>query len=412
MTVGRAELERLDREDPLATFRDRFVLPPGTIYLDGNSLGPMPVAAVARAHQVVEAEWGEGLIGSWNDAGWYALPVRLGEKIARIIGADPSEVVVTDSTSINLYKALSMALRLRPERRVVVMERDGFPSNAYVVQGLLQQLGEGYSIRLSEAERLPAALDAHVAAVCLTEVHYQTGALVDMARLTAAAHEHGALAVWDLCHSAGALPLEVRRCQVDFAVGCTYKYLNGGPGSPAFLFGAARHHGAAVQPLTGWWGHAAPFAFEPDSRPAGGMRQMLTGTPPVVSLALAEVGIDIVLAADIALIRDKSMRMTDLFVRLTEEHCAGFGLRLTSPREAEHRGSQVSFVHEHGYAVMQALIARGVIGDYREPDTMRFGMAPLYLRYVDLWDAVQTLRDVLETEAWRADWFRRRRAVT
>ncbi len=408
----RTDLERLDREDPLAAFRDEFFLPDGIIYLDGNSLGAMPREAAQRARQVVEKEWAIGLIGSMNTAGWYALPVTLGRKIAALVGAKPNEVVLTDSTGINLYKVLAAALQMQPERRVIVMEGSNFPTNNYMVQGLVAQLGDGYTIRFAEADEIMAAIDEDVAAICITHVHYKTGNILDMAAITERAHSVGAAAVWDLCHSAGAMPVDLNGCNVDFAVACTYKYLNGGPGSPALLFAAERHHGEYLQPLTGWFGHAEPFAFERDYRPAHDVRQMLSGTQPVVSLSLAEIGIDIMLRADLQAIREKSMRMTDLFIELVEQRCGDHNIALLSPRQAERRGSQVSLYHEEGYPIVRAMHDRGVICDYRAPGNMRFGFAPLYIRYVDVWDAVDRLQDVLQTGAWKKPEYRERAAVT
>ena len=410
--IAREDLERLDRDDPLAGFRTEFALPPGVIYLDGNSLGAMPGAAGKLARQVVEKEWAEGLVTSWNEAGWFGLPVRLGGKIAGLIGAEADEVIVTDSTGIDLYKTLALALQHRPERQVIVMEGSNFPTDNYVAQGLVGQLGDGYRIRFAEAAELGSAIDGDVAAVCLTHVHYKSGRILDMAALTEAAHEHGAMAVWDLCHTAGAMPVDLNACRADFAVGCTYKYLNGGPGSPGFIFVAGRHLDKYQQPLTGWWGHAEPFAFERDYRPAPGIRQLLSGTQPVLSLAVAEAGIDIMCRADMRAVRQKSMHMTDLLIELAENRCAGLGLELASPRDAASRGSQVSFHHESGLPVMQALISRGLIGDYRAPGNMRFGVTPLYLRYTDIWDAVEILWNVLETGVWREPEFNIRGPVT
>jgi kynureninase len=408
----RKYLQKLDREDPLASFRDEFHLPDGIIYLNGNSLGAMPRKAAHRARQVVEKEWAEGLIRSMNTAGWYQLPITLGRKIAPLVGAKPNEVVLTDSTGIDLYKVVSAALQIRPGRRVIVMEGSNFPTNNYTVQGLVAQLGDGYSIRFAEADELMAAIDQDVAAICITHVHYKTSNILDMAALTERAHSVGAAAVWDLCHSAGAMPVDLNTCQADFAVACTYKYLNGGPGSPAMLFAAERHHGKYLQPLTGWFGHAAPFDFERDYRPASDVQQMLSGTQPTVSLALAEPGIDIMLRADMNAIRDKSMRMTDLFIELVDKRCGDHDLSLESPREAERRGSQVSLYHDDGYPIVRAMHDHGVIGDFRAPGTMRFGFAPLYIRYVDVWDTVDKLRDILESGAWKEEHYNERAAVT
>ncbi len=411
-TRTRSELESLDRSDPLAGFRDEFFLPDGVIYLNGNSLGAMPLAAVERSRRVVEEEWAKGLIGSMNTAGWYELPSTLGRKIAPLVGAQPHEVVLTDATGINLYKVMAAALQVQPDRRVVVMEGSNFPTNNYTVQGLLAELGKGHTIRFAEADDLMAAIDEDVAAISITHVHYKTGHIHDMAALTAKAHAVGAAAVWDLCHSAGAMPVDLNACNVDFAVGCSYKYLNGGPGAPSLLFAAERHHGKYLQPLTGWYGHAAPFEFERDYRPAPGVRQMLTGTQPTASLSTAEIGIDIMLRADIEQIREKSMRMTDLFIELVEARCSGFGFELASPRDAARRGSQVSFRNDNGYPIVRALHDQGVICDFRAPANVRFGFAPLYIRYVDVWDAVDRLHDILDNQAWQASQYQVRKAVT
>ncbi|MBT6210233.1 MAG: kynureninase [Woeseia sp.] len=410
--MTRKKLAEMDRVDPLASFRDEFDLPEGVIYLNGNSLGAMPRAAADRARRVVEHEWAKGLIGSMNTAGWYELPSTLGQKIAPIVGAKPNEVVLTDSTGINLYKVLASALQIRPDRRVVVMEGSNFPTNNYMVQGLLEQLGDGYTIRYAEAENILDAIDDDVAAICITHVHYKTGNILDMAAITDRAHAVGAAAVWDLCHSAGAMPVELNACNVDFAVACTYKYINCGPGSPAILFAAERHHGKFEQPLTGWYGHKAPFNFERDYVPVKDIRQMLSGTQPTVSLSIAEIGIDLMLRADINEIRRKSMRMTECFIELVEERCREFGFELVSPRDSAKRGSQVSFFKEDGYPIVRALHDHGVVCDYRAPGNVRFGFAPLYLRYVDVWDVVDRLRDILSSGSWQGAKYQVRSAVT
>jgi len=410
--ITRKDLEQLDREDPLASFRDEFHLPEGIIYFNGNSLGAMPREAAKRARQVVEKEWALGLIGSMNTAGWFELPVTLGRKIAALVGANPAEVVVTDSTGIDLYKVLAAALQIQPERRVVVMEGSNFPTDNYMVEGLLAQLGDGYTIRYAEANELMAAIKDDVAVCCLTHVHYKTGHILDMAALTQQAHAVGAAAVWDLCHSAGAMPVDLNGCDVDYAVACTYKYLNGGPGSPAMLFAAERHHGKYRQPLTGWFGHAAPFDFDQTYRPAGDIRQMLSGTQPIVSLSLAEIGIDMMLRADMSAMREKSIRMTELFITLVEHRCGSHGLSLLSPRNAKRRGSQVSFHHQDGYPIVRALHDRGVICDYRSPGNIRFGFAPLYNSYADVWNAVDRLTDILDNGTWKSAHYRKRAKVT
>ncbi|MGC4250322.1 MAG: kynureninase [Sphingobium sp.] len=404
--------EAMDRADPLAPLRERFDLPTGVIYLDGNSLGAQPRDANARAQDVVTREWGNDLIRSWNSAGWFDMPVRLGDKLAPLIGAGHGEVIVCDSTSQNLFKVLSVAVTMRPDRRTLILEGSNFPTNNYIAEGIAAATGGRVSVRLCEKDAIAGAIDENCIAVAITHVHYKTGHLHDMAAITARAHAKGALAIWDLCHSAGAMPVDLNGAQADFAVGCTYKYLNGGPGSPAFLFVAARHQGEGRQPVTGWWGHAAPFAFEPGYRPQSGVRQFLIGTQPILSMALVETGLDIHLAADIAEIRTKSMALTDLFIRLVEQRCAGMGFDLASPREAARRGSQVSFRHVDGYPIMRSLIAVGVIGDFRAPDIVRFGFAPLYNRYVDVWDAVERLVDIMRNGIWRLPEHQQRDIVT
>lgn len=412
MTLSRDDLAGLDATDPLAPHRRRFVLPDGVIYLDGNSLGALPRAAAARLTRVAEQEWGHGLIRSWNAAGWIDLPLTVGDKIGRLIGARPGEVAVADSTSVNLFKLLAGAFALQGRRQIIVSEPENFPTDLYMMEGLVGLLGDRHAVRRAPPDRLAAAVDEDTAVLALTHVNYRSGAMHDMAAVTRLAHERGALVLWDLSHSVGAMPLDVGGTGVDLAVGCGYKYLNGGPGAPAFAFVAERHHDAFRQPLSGWLGHAAPFAFEERFRPAPGIGRLLCGTPPVLSLAALEVGVDLLLETDLAEVRRKSMRMTDLLVGLVEERCRAHGLALLSPRDAAARGSQVSFRHPDGYPVMQALIARGVIGDFRAPDILRFGVAPLYLRYVDLGDAVTVLADVLDGRAWDRPEFHRRRAVT
>jgi kynureninase len=407
----------LDCGDPLAPLRDQFSLPPDVIYLDGNSLGATPAAAAMRAQQVIRNEWAHDLIRSWNTAGWFALTKRLGDKLAPLIGACGGEVVVTDTISINLFKILSAALRAQaardPARRVIVSERSNFPTDLYIAQGLIEQLDRGYELRLiDDPAELPDAIDADTALVMITHVNYRTGYMHDMASVTKLTHDNGAFAVWDLAHSAGAVPVELHHAGADYALGCTYKYLNGGPGAPAFLWVPKRHQNAFSQPLSGWWGHRAPFAMQSAYEPDDGIGRFLCGTQPIVSMSLVECGLDVFAQTDMQAIRHKSLALTDLFIDLVEARCAGHGLRLVTPREHRQRGSQASFEHAHGYELMQALIARGVIGDYREPRVLRFGFTPLYTRFVDVWDAVETLRDILATQAWQAPQYAERGAVT
>ena len=405
MHMTRDDCLQCDLDDPLAPLRAQFDLPEGVIYLDGNSLGARPKAALARAQALIADEWGRQLISSWNKAGWYDLPRRLGNKLAPLLGAGADEVVVTDSTSVNLFKLLAGALqlqaRLAPSRKVIVSERGNFPSDLYIAQGLTAWLARGYALRLVDsAEELAAALDDDTAVLMLTHVNYRSGTMHDMQALNRRAHAQGALVIWDLAHSVGAVPLALHRDEADFAVGCTYKYLNGGPGAPAFLWIAPRHLAAFEQPLSGWWAHAQPFAMEPEFSPDAGIARALCGTPPVLSMALVECGLDVFSLTDMQALRRKSLALTELFIALVEARCASHPLTLVTPREAAQRGSHVSFTHVHGYEVMQALIARGVIGDYREPHIMRFGFTPLYTRYADVWDAVDILRDILDNSAY------------
>ena len=395
----------MDARDPLAPLRDAFDLPDGVIYLDGNSLGARPRAALARAQEVVAREWGRDLIRSWNSAGWFEMPKRLGDRLAPIIGARGGEVVVTDTTSLNLFKALAAALAIQqqraPERKVIVTERANFPTDIYMADGMARWLDHGYAIRLVDSpEELDAAVDADCAVLMLTHVNYRSGSQHDMAAMSALAHARGALALWDLAHSAGAVPLDLNRDGADFAVGCTYKYLNGGPGAPAFIWVPEKHQAAFSHPLTGWWSHAKPFAMSHGFAAADGIGRALCGTQPVVSLALVECGLEVFEQTDMAAIRAKSLALTDLFIALVEERCARHPLQLVTPREHARRGSQVSFTHPHGYAVMAALIERGVIGDYREPHIMRFGFTPLYTSFAEVWDAVAILKQILDDDAY------------
>ena len=412
MRITRETCLARDAADPLAKFRGRFELPDGVVYLDGNSLGPLPRAVASRLDAVVAQEWGEGLIRSWNDAGWIDLPVRVGGKIAGLIGAAPEEVICCDSTSVNLFKLLSAALALRPGRSVILSEAGNFPTDNYVAEGLARFSNGAARLRCVAPEAVTDAIDEQTAVVSLTHVNYRTGAMYDMAAITAAAHASGALMLWDLSHSAGAVPVGLSTVGADMAVGCGYKYLDGGPGAPAWLFVAEALHENLAQPLTGWMGHRAPFSFSDSYAPAPGLTRMLTGTPPVLAMAALEAALDDVSEAGTARLREKSVGLGELFIELVEQRCGALGLSLASPRDSAVRGSQGSFRYEHGYPVMQALIARGIIGDFRGPDIMRFGFAPLYLRYVDIWDAVAGLTDVLTSEVWREPRFAGRATVT
>jgi kynureninase len=409
--LTRAALAALDETDPLATFRDRFAMPDGVIYLDGNSLGALPRATPGRIAEVIAREWGEGLIRSWNDAGWMDLSGRIGDKIATLIGAPPASVAVGDSTSVNVFKMLSAALSLRPDRTTILSERDNFPTDLYIAQGLAALLGDRHTLRLEAGQDIAGAIDETTAVVMLTHVNYRSGTMHDMAALTRAAHAKGALVLWDLAHSAGAVPLDLAGCDADLAVGCGYKFLNGGPGAPAFLYVAPRLHDTLRLPITGWLGHAVPFAFDIAYRPAPGIAQAVIGTPPVLSLAALEVGVDIACAAPIDQVREKSLRQSGLFADLVAQLC-GDAFTLVSPTAPARRGSQVCLAHPDAYAIMQALIDRGVIGDFRAPDILRFGITPLTLRYAELWDAAAILADIMATDSWRAPHYAIRRKVT
>lgn len=414
--ISRSACEALDAADPLRAFRARFLLPPGRLYFDGNSLGALPAATPTRLAEVVEREWGRALIASWNEAGWVDAPQRIGDKIGRVIGARPGETLAADSTSINLYKLLSMALQLRPDRTVILAEADNFPTDLYIAQGLIAQLGGRHTLRLlppdSSADDVEAALGDEVAVLMLSHVNYRSGALHPLRRLTAAAHAAGALTLWDLAHSAGAVPLSLAADEADFAVGCGYKYLNGGPGAPGFLYVASRWQGRATSPLSGWFGHARPFAFEPQYAAAEGITRTLCGTPPILGLAALEVGVELLLEAPMTQLRDKSLALSQLWIDGVDTVLAGHGFELASPRDPERRGSQVCLRHVHAWEICQALIARGVIGDFRAPDILRLGFTPLYLGHVDVRDALDHLRAVMDGREWAAPQYAARARVT
>ena len=408
--MDRAHAESLDDADPLARFREAFVLPDDLIYLDGNSLGPLPKATAPRLAEVAEREWGQGLITSWNAAGWINAPERAGAKLARLIGARAHEVVVADSTSVNLFKLAAGALSLQPDRKTLVTESGNFPTDVYVLEGVCAMAGA--TLKVLPSDEVVAAIDDDTAAVVLTHVHYKTARRWDMAGVTAAAQAKGALMLWDLSHTTGAVCADLNAAHADLAVGCGYKYLNGGPGAPAFLFVAERHQAAIRSPLSGWMGHAAPFAFEERYRPSEGVRAMLCGTPPILGLAALEVGLDLQLEADPRSVERKGQALCRLFIELVETRCAGHGLALAGPRDMAQRGLHVSFAHPDAHAIVQALIARGVVGDFRDPDIARFGFSPLYLSYGEVWDAVEILRHILSTHAYERPEYRARAAVT
>jgi len=393
-----------------AKTRALFHLPEGVVYLDGNSLGPLPIAATKRVARMLTEEWGELLIRGWNSAGWFVQPRRVGDRIGRLIGAPEGTVVMGDTLSIKVYQALASALELNPTRRIVLSDSGNFPSDLYMAQGLLASFGDRYELRIVEPEEVEGAIDDHVAVLMLTEVDYRTGRLHDMKSLTAKAKAAGALTIWDLAHTAGALPVDVTAADADFAVGCTYKYLNGGPGAPAFIYVAPRHFETARPALSGWMGHAAPFAFDLDYRPGAGIERMRVGTPPVIALTALDVALDAWDGVSMADVRAKSVELIDLFIREVETRCPE--LELASPRDGTRRGSQVSFCHPEGYAIMQALIARGVVGDFRAPDSIRFGITPLYIDESDIRNAAAILEEIMTKRLWDRPEFRRKALVT
>ena len=390
--------------------RSLFHLPEGIIYLDGNSLGPLPLAARERVARLLSEEWGEMLIRGWNDAGWMDQPTRVGDRIGRLIGAPPGTVVMGDTLSIKVYQAVAAALEMRPERRTVLSDHGNFPSDLYMVDGLIRSLGRGHEIRLVAPEEVAGALDENVAVLMLTEVDYRTGRRHDMARLTRAAQTAGALTVWDLAHSAGALPIDLAGAGADFAVGCTYKFLNAGPGAPAFIYVSPGHVDRIRPALSGWLGHEAPFDFDLDYRSGRGIERMRVGTPPIIAFAALDAALDVWDEVSIEDVRAQSMELGDLFIAEVERRCPA--VELVSPRAAGERGSQVSFRFEHSWPTMQALIERGVIGDFRAPDVMRFGIAPLYLDAEDMIRAAEILEEIVAERLWDRPEHQERRAVT
>lgn len=390
--------------------RDLFHLPDGMIYLDGNSLGPLPKATSARVAQAVTDEWGAHLISAWNSCGWMQMPRALGDRIGRLIGAEPGHTVIGDTLSIKVFQALAAALRLNSERRVILSDNGNFPSDLYIAQGLIRLLDRDYELRVVAPEDIEANITDDIAVTLITEVDYRTGRRHDMKALTAKAHAHGALAIWDLAHSAGAFPVYLSECNADFAVGCTYKYLNAGPGAPAFIYTAPKHAAQAEPALAGWMGHDAPFAFEQDYRPGQGIERMRVGTPPVIQMAALDAALNIWDQVDMEALRARSLELTDRFIAAVETACPD--LELATPRDHAMRGSQVSFRHAEGYAVMQALIAQGVVGDFRAPDILRFGFTPLYTTDQDVDRAAEILAQILEQRLWDTPEFKARKAVT
>ena len=408
--LDRAACAALDAADPLAFVRDRFELPDGVIYLDGNSLGPMPRGVAERVAEAVRVQWGRDLITSWNRHDWIGLPRRAGGKIARLIGAEAEEVVVADSTSVNLFKCAVAALELNAPRRVLLAQAGDFPTNLHILQGVARVTGA--ELRIVPVEALEANLTGEVAALVLTHVSYRSGRVHDMAALTRRAHEGGALAIWDLCHSAGVLDVDLNACEADLAVGCGYKYLNGGPGAPAWIYVARRWQDRFVSPLTGWLGHARPFAMLDAYEPAPGIDRAICGTAPILSLSALDAALDVFEGVELKALRDKAGRLGDLFIRLVDERLSGSGFEVASPRDAAGRGGQVALTHAHAWEICQALIDRNVIPDFRAPDVVRFGLPPSYVRFVDVWDAVEVLRAIMAQDAWREPRFAVRSAVT
>jgi kynureninase len=404
-------IRALDEADPIRAFRQRFSLPQGVIYLDGNSLGALPAATAPRLNEVVRQEWGDGLIRSWNTYDWIGASRRVGDKIASLIGAGAGEVVVADSTSVNIFKLLMAAIAARPGRSVILSEAGNFPTDLYVADGISALLPQ-LSVRAAEPGQVLEAIDEDVAVLLLTHIHYKTGHKYDMAAITRRAHECGALVIWDLCHSAGAVEVDLRAVDADMAVGCGYKYLNGGPGAPAFLHVAKRLQKDLKSPITGWFGHATPFAFAGAFQPAPDINRFLSGTPPILGLTALEIGVDLMAEAPRGLLFGKAQQLCSLFIELIDKSCQGFGLDVVTSRDPLSRGSHVSLRHAQGYPIVQALIARGIIGDFRSPDILRFGFAPLYLSFVDIWRAADALREVLATRQWDADQFKARALVT
>ena len=416
MSLTRADCVARDRADPLAHARDRFALPEGVIYLDGNSLGALPKSTRERLANAVNAEWGVGLIRSWNQADWIGLPRKVGARIAALLGAKPDEIVAADSTSVNLFKLLSATLnhaaRNSPTRRIVLSEVGNFPTDLYIAQGILDGHGDKFELKLVNADEIESALNDKVAVAMLTQVDYRSGRLHDMARVNETAHRHGAPVIWDLSHSAGAVPINLSASGAQLAVGCGYKYLNGGPGAPAFLYVEKQRQSQLISPLTGWFGHSAPFDFAIEYEPAASIDRFQCGTPSVLAMQALTCGLQTFDGVDITALRQKSLALSDLFWQLMDSHGAAFGFECVSPRDHALRGSQLSFAHDEAYAVMQALIERGVIGDFRQPNLLRFGFTPLYTRYIDVWDAVMILRDVMQTAAWQAPHYQQRNKVT
>lgn len=411
--VTREDAMQMDANDVLAHKRDEFALENDVIYMCGNSLGPMPKKAAAALQTTLNEDWAKGLITSMNTAGWFMLTDTLGDRVAKLLGAGPNEVVVTDSTGINIYKTLHAAISMQPGRKTIVSEASSFPTDLYMIEGVTSLLAD-MTVKLEgrDAKSIEELFDDDTAVVLMNQVDYRSGEIRDIKGLTAKAHAAGALVISDVCHSAGAIPVNFHDENIDFAVGCTYKYLNSGPGAPAFAYVASRHHGKFKQPLCGWHGHAAPFKFELNYRQAPGARALLSGTQPCLSAIAVGTGLDVFEDVDIATLYAKGQQLSKLFADLVEHWCTPYGVGFYSPKDVNRRNGQLSLTHEHGYPIMQAMIARGVTGDFRQPNVMRFGITPLYLRFVDIWDAANHLRDILATDEWKEERFNVQNLVT
>ena len=412
--LTREDFTSLDKIDPLAKVRDEFSLPQNLIYFDGNSLGPLPKCTIHTLETMIQKEWGNGLIGSWNKENWINMPRELGNKIAPLVGAKLGEVIVVDSTSVNLFKVLTSALLLNKNRRVIVSEAENFPSDLYILEGVNKMFGESYERHLIEEGdyEIDKYIDTSTAVVMLSHVNYKTGLISDIKRITSIAHEKGALVIWDLSHSVGVMPLYLHDCGVDFAVGCTYKHLNGGPGAPGFLYVHKSLIEKVSQPLTGWMGHIQPFEFVVNYQPANDICKYICGTPPIIAYKAIESGLTVFEQVSMNVVREKSIQLSEIFIQLMQQECIKFGFELFSPRNAEQRGSQVSFTHGNGFSIMQTLISHNVVGDFRQPNILRFGFSPLYMRFEDVWDAVICLREIMQTKEWQSEQFNKRGYVT
>ena len=409
----REDFTRLDQIDPLADVRDEFTLPQDLIYFDGNSLGPLPKRTINTLETMIHNEWGDGLISSWNNENWINMPRELGNKIAPLIGAKTGEVVVVDSTSVNLFKVLTSALLLSKNRRNILSEAGNFPSDLYILEGVNKMLGENYERRLIEEGdyEIDKYIDASTAVVMLSHVNYKTGRISDIKRITSVAHEKGALVIWDISHSVGVMPLDLHNCDVDFAVGCTYKHLNGGPGAPGFLYVHNSLIEKVSQPLTGWMGHIQPFEFIADYQPANDIGKYICGTPPIIAYKAIESGLTVFEQVSMNVVREKSIKLSEMFIKLMDQECIEFDFTLISPLKNQDRGSQVSFTHSKGFSIMQTLISRGIIGDFREPNILRFGLSPLYMRFENIWKAVLCLRKIMQTKEWESKKFNKKKGI-